>query len=149
LANGHGGYRKPANPAPVSGPGKLSRRTDGGPAQKLMPLSDQAYGAREDSLNQQRGAPMSQQDSIPTAGLPSGGSSSVGAEPIPGDAPSQRPGEPITTGVDIGPGAGPEALGMAPPKPTGYLTNMLQQMSASDTTGTLADLYVMAQQRGV
>lgn len=27
----HGGYRKPRTPAPVSGPGKHSRRTDGGP----------------------------------------------------------------------------------------------------------------------
>lgn len=143
--NEHGGYRQPANPAPVSGPGKLSRRTDGGPSQKLMPLSDQAYGAREDSLQQQRSAPMSQQDSIQPTPVPGGGG---GPAPIPGDAPSQRPNEPITTGVDIGPGAGSEVLGMQP-QPTGYLTNMLQQMSASDTTGTLAKLYLIAQQRGV
>jgi hypothetical protein len=29
MANGHGGPRTPANPAPVSGPGALSKRTDG------------------------------------------------------------------------------------------------------------------------
>lgn len=27
-----GGYRQPADPASVSGPGALSQRTDGGPA---------------------------------------------------------------------------------------------------------------------
>lgn len=145
MANGHGGYRKPNNPAPVSGPGKLSRRTDGGPGQKLMPLTDQAYGAREDSLQQQRSAPMSQQNSIPSMDVPSGAG---GPGAIAGDAPSQRPHEPITTGVDIGPGAGPEVLAMQA-QPTGYLTNMLEQMSASDTTGTLAKLYLIAQQRGV
>lgn len=31
------------------------------------------------------------------------------------DAPSDRPGEPVTAGLDIGPGAGVEALGFIPP----------------------------------
>ena len=31
----HGGKRTPGNPAPVSGPGQLSQRTDGGPQQVL------------------------------------------------------------------------------------------------------------------
>lgn len=29
----------------------------------------------------------------------------------PLDAPSSRPGEPVTTGLPVGPGAGPEAVG--------------------------------------
>ena len=145
MANGHGGYRKPSNPAPVSGPGKLSKRTDGGPAQKLQSLTDQPYGAREESLQQQRSAPMSQQDSVPSVDVPSAGG---GVGTIPGNAPSSRPHEPITTGVDIGPGAGPEVLGFQA-QPTGYITNLLQELSASDTTGTLAKLYLIAQQRGV
>ena len=32
-----GGYRQPSNPAPVSGPGALSKRTDGGPIDGLKP----------------------------------------------------------------------------------------------------------------
>lgn len=148
MADGHGGYRRPNNPAPASGPGKLSRRTDGGPGQKLQTLTDQPYGAREDSLQQQRGAAMSQQDNISPMPMPAGGGGAPGASPVPFDAPTQRPNEPITHGVDIGPGAGPEVLGFQP-QPTGYLTNMLQQMSASDTTGTLGKLYLIAQQRGV
>jgi hypothetical protein len=39
-----GGYQKPSKPASVSGPGKLSRRTDGGPAQKLRDIPDAKYG---------------------------------------------------------------------------------------------------------
>lgn len=94
---------------------------------------------------------MSQQDSITPTPVPSGsggGGAPGAAGAVPFDAPSQRPNEPITHGVDIGPGAGSEVLGMQA-QPTGYLTNMLQQMSASDTTGTLAKLYLIAQQRGV
>lgn len=39
-----GGPRRPTNPAPVSGPGAMSKRTDGGPAQKLRDLPDAQYG---------------------------------------------------------------------------------------------------------
>lgn len=148
MADGHGGHRTPANPAPASGPGRLSKRTDGGPSQKLMSQTDQPYGAREETLQQERSAPMSQADTVhamqvPAAGGPPSGGGDFGA-------PSQRPGEPITHGVDIGPGAGPEAIGMPTGQmPTGYLTNMLQAMSATDTTGTLAKLYLIAKQRNV
>lgn len=31
MTDGRGGYRRPTNPAPASGPGALSQRTDGGP----------------------------------------------------------------------------------------------------------------------
>jgi hypothetical protein len=41
---GDGGYQAPRNPAPVSGPGKLSKRTDGGPAQALMTPTGLPYG---------------------------------------------------------------------------------------------------------
>lgn len=151
MANGHGGKRTPHNPAPASGPGRLSKRTDGGPGQKLQAQTGGDYGSREESLQQQRSAPMSQQDSIQPTPVPSGGGAGGGGAAPPFGAPTARPGEPITHGVDIGPGGGPEVLGLQQPgaMPTGYLTNMLQQMSATDTTGTLAKLYVIAQQRGV
>jgi hypothetical protein len=152
MANGHGGKRTPHSPAPASGPGRLSKRTDGGPSQKLMAQTGGDYGSREDSLQQQRSAPMSQQDSITPTPVSSGDGGGAGAySGVPFGAGSQRPGEPITHGVDIGPGGGSDVLGLQQPgaMPTGYLTNMLQQMSATDTTGTLAKLYVIAQQRGV
>jgi hypothetical protein len=44
MAEGRGGYRKPNSPAPVSGPGQLSRRTDGGPQQTTQPMTGMGYG---------------------------------------------------------------------------------------------------------
>lgn len=87
MANGHGGYREPTNPAPVSGPGALSQRTDGslhGPT----PTSSGGGGG---------------------LGLP--GVDASGLTPL--DAPSQRPEEPISAGAPFGEGAGPSGLGPA------------------------------------
>lgn len=88
-----GGYRAPANPAPVSGPGALSQRTDGQPA---MQLPNPAYGEQSEFQAIQQGAPMLQ------AG---------GPPPPPGLLePTRRPDEPVTAGAALGPGPGPEAL---------------------------------------
>lgn len=144
MANGHGGYRRPANPAPASGPGRLSKRTDGGPAQKIQAMTDQPYGAREETLQQERSAPMSQQNNIAPMSLPN---PAPGAAPVPFDAPTQRPNEPITHGVDIGPGAGPEVLGPQPSQGTGSMTALLQQLSTTSITGSLGQLLLAAQAR--
>lgn len=88
-----GGYRAPANPAPVSGPGALSQRTDGQPA---MQLPDAAYGEQAEFQAIQGGAPMALE---------------AGPPPPPGLLqPTQRPDEPVTSGAALGPGAGPEAV---------------------------------------
>lgn len=148
----HGGPRTPRNPAPVSGPGRLSKRTDGGPTQKVMVPTDQPYGDREALIGQEKSAGMSQSPSVTPAALPSPGGGAAGQQPVvPLDAPSTQPHVPVTNGVPIGAGAGVEALGGTPPgeRPNGALTNMLAAMSATDTTGTLAKLYEMAKQRGV
>lgn len=152
MANGHGGPRTPQNPAPASGPGRLAKRTDG-PSQKLQAQTDQAYGDRTAILNQERQAGMSQSPSVTPAAVPAGGESAQAPTYAAGpfDGPSTQPNVPVTNGVAVGPGAGPEALGVTPPgqAPTGQLTNMLAGMSTTDTTGTLAKLYEMAKQRGV
>ena len=125
-----GGYRKPENPAPVSGPGALSQRTDGGPTQPAMYISGLPYGEGQATYNQQTSAPM--------AGNPI--SSLVQEELIPFDAPSRRPDEPITSGVDVGPGFGSEA--MAPlPNTTPNLTQTLQQLIKYDPTGETELIY--------
>lgn len=145
----HGGYRAPAKPAPASGPGRLSKRTDGGPAQKMRVMTDQPYGDREAALQQERSAPMSQADAVHAAQVPTGAGPSGPAAPF--GAPTARPGEPVTHGADIGPGGGPEVLGIpgAGQQPTGYLTAVLSQMAPADMTGTLAKLLVIAKQRNV
>jgi hypothetical protein len=100
----HGGYRRPTNPAPVSGPGALSRRTDG--QQPTRDLPNAKYGENEAFRQAQMSAPMS--GDIGSA-MPSG---QVAPGPdlsqiIPMGADSQRPDEPITAGMSGGPGAGP------------------------------------------
>jgi hypothetical protein len=102
-----GGYRPPANPAPVSGPGRLSRRTDGQPQ---VQLPDAAYGEQKTFRTDQAGAPMA---ATPGPGdtpmvSPADLSSVVGF-----GEPTGRPGEPVTAGAAAGPGPGVEALGLA------------------------------------
>lgn len=97
MADGHGGYRRPANPAPVSGPGALSQRTDGGPgsSQPVRDLPNAKYGENAAFQSAQQSAPMS------GGGLPD--LSGI----VPFGAPTQRPDEPLTAGLPTGPGAGP------------------------------------------
>lgn len=142
MANGHGGYRKPEHPAPVSGPGKYSKRTDGGPAQVLSAAPDQGYGEAGQQLDAQRIAPMAGTAPMPPAApLPnadSGGAGPTGPTAGFGD-PTSRPDEPITAGVNIGPGPGSMFL-PSPAQGTGFITSLLQRLSATDTTGLLAQL---------
>lgn len=115
MAQGHGGYRAPAHPAAVSGPGSLSKRTDGGPGSKTQPIAklpDAGYGEQAEFGSIQAGAPI-QKVAAPASGAPSGTPS--GPLPPPLDAPSSRPGEPITAGVDIGAGPGSDVLGLFDP----------------------------------
>lgn len=104
MARRRGGYRPPANPAPVSGPGALSQRTDGGVPKALPTGGD--YGDRKALAEQQAAAPMDpRQDAT-------GGGARAAGRPVPGSqfggsafSPTQRPGEPMTAGTDWGEGA--------------------------------------------
>lgn len=103
-----GGYQPPANPAPVSGPGKLSRRTDG--RQPVQQLPDAAYGEQQTFRADQQGAPM--------AATPGGAEAGAVApadlsQVVPLGAASQSPDEPVTAGAAFGPGPGTEALGLS------------------------------------
>lgn len=115
MANGHGGPRTPNSPAPVSGPGSLSKRTDSGPADQKQPVrvpTGGAYGDATALRQDQQGAALAASpggDQSASPGLLAGLSLPTG--PAFG-APSQRPGVPVTDGAASGPGAGPEALGI-------------------------------------
>lgn len=83
---------------PVSGPGQYSKRTDKG--QPKMPLPNAGYGEQKDFQAIQGGAPMERS-----------------APPAPPQVvgigePTQRPDEPVTHGAALGPGGGPESIGM-------------------------------------
>lgn len=111
MANGHGGYRKPTNPAPVSGPGAMSRRTDG--AQPRMALPDAQYGEAKDFEQIQAGAAVPQQGPLSTPQPVTLDQLVQGLTPL--SAPSAEPDIPVTNGAAYGAGAGPDALGMADP----------------------------------
>lgn len=74
----------PTSPAPVSGPGALSQRTDGGPGSESQPIrvaSGQPYGDRQALEGQQQSAPL------PVAQTGGGPSPGPGAA-VPGGMPS-------------------------------------------------------------
>lgn len=106
----HGGYRKPAHPAPVSGPGKLAKRTDGGPSQPIRDLPNPDYGEGATFRSDQAAAPMA------AAPGPQGGQLPIQpadlSQVTPLDAPTARPDEPVTAGAAAGPGPGMDALGL-------------------------------------
>lgn len=139
-----GGYRPPASPAPVSGPGALSQRTDGGPSDDKQPIrlaAGGAYGERQEMQQLQQAAPMAETPDGPVLPEYTGGAL---------NAPSARPGEPVTHGSPLGAGAGPEALAGAAPQATGggWMTQLLTSMSPGGATGSLAELLRVAQTQG-
>ena len=106
-----GGRRTPQNPAPVSGPGQLSQRTDGGPQQVQADVSGMPYGENQAMEAIQSAAPMSASGQATARATRRGGAGrqAAGAAqgPTPLFAPTQRPDEPVTAGAPFGPGDGP------------------------------------------
>lgn len=110
MADGHGGKRTPAKPAPVSGPGSLSRRTDGGPQQTVERITGLPYGENGDFNALQSAAPLS---ASPQALSPEGQAlkeQQIGKQAATQlFAPTARPDEPVTAGAPFGPGEGPSS----------------------------------------
>jgi hypothetical protein len=141
MADNRGGYRKPSNPAPVSGPGAMSKRTDG--KQGARYVSGLPYGEGQDFYDLQTSAPMAGGGT--TAQAPQGSGASGNVSPVvPFNAPTQYPNEPVTAGADIGAGPGMSAL---PPTQTPdqlrtlraalpILLKFADDPSVSDTTRT-------------
>jgi hypothetical protein len=125
----------------VSGPGKFSVRTD-------LPAS-QNYGDRKAMQEQIAGAPTARTPDV--RGLPTGQvqAAARAAQPPVTElfAPTQRPDEPITSGVAMGPGPGPEVMGYA--GQSEKLSDILSQMLPYDTDGEIAILYQQAVSRGL
>ena len=145
MANGHGGDRVPANPAPVSGPGAMSRRTDG---QGARYMSGGQYGEGQELMDLQTSAPMSKAPAQPRMrqGRPAGQIVEEGARPTPLFAPTERPDEPITAGAPFGPGPGPSSA--ADPRPGATVAESLAKFLPFDETGTIDRLYRLALARG-
>jgi hypothetical protein len=129
----------------VSGPGKFSSRTD-------LPPSN-SYGDGVQTAAIVGGAPLASSSDVRGAtntelrAAGRQGAASMQQTPItPLFAPTQRPNEPVTAGIDMGPGAGSNALMMR--KTSQKLSDALVKMLPYDTTGEIAVLYQDALSRG-
>lgn len=114
-----GGYQKPKGAQPASGVGKFARRTDGNepPRTPNVSGSDLRYGDRQMLEQGQSIAPRGKAPSVAPSGTSSSPRGAGGAGPILDQiarSKSNRQGEPITAGMDGGPGPGSDSL-MAPP----------------------------------
>ena len=124
--------------AGAAGPGKFSKRTD-------MSMGSIAYGEGVETAAIKSGAPLAKTPDV--RGLPASQVREA-AQVTPLFAPTQRPDEPITTGIAIGDGAGPEILGINQARPQTRLSDALAQMLPFDTTGEITILYQEALARG-
>lgn len=147
-----GGYQKPKNPAPYSGPGKFSRRTDGGPGdtrQAAQDMGSQSYGDGVDMAALQTSAPLSATGSMNGVEPGAAASPQTALPPIiPLDAPTQRTDEPITSGIDRGPGPGSGVIAMRSPTQE-KTSDVLAKMLPYDTDGSISVLYQQLLSRGM
>jgi hypothetical protein len=125
--------------AGVSGPGKFSKRTDG------LSFQPQEYGQGVEQAAIKAGAPLARSQDV--RGLPASEVRAAAQEPVtPLYAPSQRPDEPITSGIAMGAGPGPEVLGARPIQIK--TSDTLAKLLPFDDTGEIAILYQEALARG-
>lgn len=123
----------------VSGPGPYAKRED-------LAYKSQSYGDGVAYDAAKSGAPLATAPKNPKLSeAPAVPTSEAG--PITSlYAPTERPNEPITAGIDMGPGAGSNILGMKPP--VGKLSDTLAVLLPYDTTGEISVLYQNALSRG-
>ena len=115
----------------VSGIGSMSERTDLNVSnQPARYISGMPYGEGQATYEQQTAAPMA---ANPLA--------QVLSEVTPLTAPTQRPDEPITAGMDFGPGPGSEMLPVPPQKPTISLADTFRQLAINDPSGDAELVY--------
>ena len=82
-----------------------------GGTQAAQAMTGGQYGENKDMQELQTSAPMAASPTMPST--PSMGrpqTAPTGTRVVPLDAPTDRPNEPVTTGIDSGPGAGSEVM---------------------------------------
>ena len=128
--------------AGVSGPGKFSKRTDG------LSFESTEYGSGVENTANKAGAPLAKTPDVRATSRSDMGMAPSQMEPVtPLYAPSERADEPITTGIAMGPGAGPEIMGYQ--EKSERLSDILATMLPYDTDGEIAILYQQAVARGL
>jgi hypothetical protein len=131
----------PMNPlAGASGPGKYAVRSD------KLTMGSTGYGEGVETQALKSGAPLGTTPDV-RGQAPSKFREELAAAPITElFAPTERPDEPITAGIDRGPGVGSAAMMMA--KSSEKLSDILVKMLPYDTDGSIAILYQDALARG-
>jgi hypothetical protein len=150
MANGQGGRRTPGQPAPVSGPGRLSKRTDGGPQQTQAEMTGMPYGENAEFNTLQGQAPMSAAgQTTARAPRPRQGRSGGGmGGPVPLFSPTQRPDEPITAGAPFGPGDGPRPMSQVS-RPSRSISSSLLKAAQFDNDPIIARVADVLARRGL
>ena len=124
-----------------AGPGPYSTRTDG------LAFQSPEYGAGVENAANKAGAPLAKTPDVRPTSLSDQGMAPSQVERVtPLFAPSERPDEPITAGIAMGAGPGPEVLGTA--RVTIKTSDTLAKLLPFDDTGEIAILYQEALARG-
>jgi len=134
----------PMNPlAGASGPGKYAVRSD------KLTMGSTSYGEGVETQALKSGAPLSTTPDVrPARGGDVREAAASGAEVTELFAPTTRPNEPVTAGIAMGAGPGPEALAMRNQMVEKY-SDTLAKMLPYDESGEIAILYQDMLARGL
>ena len=126
--------------AGAAGPGKFSKRTD---------LPSEYYGEGVETSAIKSGASLASTRGVAdnVGGRPAGAPEVSPVTEL--YAPTTRPDEPITAGINMGAGPGVEALGMQAAQGSQKLSDILAKMLPYDTTGEVNVMYQNALVRGL
>lgn len=126
----------------VSGPGQFAKRTD-------LQYQSTGYGDGVAYDAQKSGAPLASSPDVRGATPTAVRQAAAQAPATDLYAPTQNPNEPVTAGIDMGAGAGSNALAMQSKFAQAKLSDTLAQMLPYDQTGEIGILYQKALSRGM
>jgi hypothetical protein len=144
MAENRGGFRPTApqnNPANVSATGGAGQSG----TQPARYISGMPYGEGQATMTQQMSAPMAGPNQSASAQATNPLAAAMPAV-TPLTAPTERPDEPITAGMDFGMGPGSEALNLPAER---SLSEILASMIDIDPTGEIQELYDFVAIRGL
>ena len=125
-----------------AGPGKFSTRTDN------LQMGSTAYGEGVETQAIKSGAPLSKTKDVRPARAGDVRAAAAQGPVTELFAPTQRPNEPITAGIDMGEGPGSEASMVQSPLGQRKISDILAEMIPYDNTGEIVILYQNAIARG-
>ena len=125
-----------------AGPGKFSTRTDG------LSFQPDTYGQGVEMAAAKAGAPLAKTPDVRGATATDVRQAATRSAGMDLYAPTQNPNEPVTAGIAMGAGAGPEALAMTGIQ-TEKLSDILAKMLPYDQSGEVEILYQRALARGM